>query len=133
MPSPPPKRRFCSDGRSIWYIDRLWPLAAGLPEEDLPIDQVRELDQVCWFGEAWGARPTCRLVIEHCQRILDADGSYPIIVGPDGSVLDGMHRVAKAVLEGRASVRAVRVRTMPPPDETLRPDDPRYDQSVPDA
>lgn len=122
-----PKRRFYSDGRGIWYIDRIWPLVAGLPEEDLPIDQVRELDEVCWFSDAWGVRPTCRLVIEHCQRILAADLSYPVIMGPGGIMLDGVHRTAKAMLEGRTSVRAVRLHALPPPDEVLQPDDPRYE------
>lgn len=121
------KRRFYSDGRGIWYIDRIWPLVAGLPEEDLAIDQVRELDEVCWFDDRWGVRPTCRLVIEHCQRIMAADMSYPVIVGPGGMVLDGVHRIAKAMLTGHATVRAVRLAELPPPDETLSPDDPRYD------
>ncbi|HMV39933.1 MAG TPA: hypothetical protein PKC26_12355, partial [Plasticicumulans sp.] len=58
---------------------RLWLLAAGLPEFDLPIEQVRELDKVTWFSEIWGKRPTCRAVIEHCRRILAADLSYPVI------------------------------------------------------
>ncbi len=133
MNTEPPKRRFYSDGRAIWYIDRIWPLAAGLPQEDLPIDQVRELDEVTWFSETWGVRPTCRLVIEHCRRILDADMSYPVILGPGGFVLDGIHRIAKAMIEGRTSVRAVRILAMPPPDETLSPSDPRYEAPKTDA
>lgn len=133
MDTPAPKRRFYSDGRGIWYIDRLWTLAAGLPEEELPIDQVRQLDEVTWFSERWGVRPTCRLVIEHCKRILDADLSYPVILDPRGYVLDGVHRIGKAMLAGQSTVRAVRIRIMPPPDETLRPDDPRYESPSPDA
>jgi hypothetical protein len=127
MADTPPKRRFFSDGRGIWYIDRLWPLADGLPVEDLAISQVRELDEVCWFNDTWGVRPTCRLVIEHCQRILAADLSYPVILGPDGSVLDGVHRIAKAWLNGQTTVKAVRIPTLPPADETISPDDPRYE------
>lgn len=122
-----PKRRFYSDGRGVWYIDRRWPLADGLPVEDLPIDQVRELDEVCWFSDVWGVRPTCRAVIDHCRRILDADMSYPVILGPGGIVLDGVHRIAKAMMRGDATVRAVRIEILPPPDEQISPDDPRYE------
>lgn len=126
-----PHRRFYSDGRGIWYIDRFWKLAEGLPVEDLEIEKVRELDEVCWFSERWGKRPTCRAVIEHCQRILAADMSYPVILSPDGGVLDGIHRIAKAMAQGERTVKAVRIKEMPPPDEVLSPDDPRYDAQPP--
>ena len=127
-PQPTP-RRFYSDGRGIWYIDRIWPLVEGLAEEDLPIESVKQLDEVCWFDEKWGVRPTCRQVIDHCRRILVADLSYPIIlVEHDGEwcVLDGVHRVAKALLNGQTTVRAVRLHALPEPDEVLSPADPRY-------
>jgi hypothetical protein len=71
--------------------------------------------------------PTCRAVIEHCKRIMDADMSYPVIVGPNGDILDGVHRIAKAMLGGATSVRAVRIRALPAPDEVIAPDDPRYE------
>jgi len=123
----PPHRRFYSDGRGIWYIDRFWKLAEGLPTEDLVVEKVPVLDEVCWFSERWGKRPTCRAVIEHCQRILAADMSYPVILAPNGDVLDGVHRIAKAMAHGQTTVKAVRLSQMPPPDEMLSPDDPRYE------
>jgi len=125
--SQPTRRYFFSDGRGIWYIDRLWIAAAGLPVEDLPISRVRELDEVCWFSDVWGKKPTCRAVIEHCQRILAADLSHPVILSPKGEVLDGVHRIAKALLAGQTTVRAVRLPAMPPPDDTIQPGDPRYE------
>src|SRR5438552_1103562 len=117
---PPARRYFFSDGRAIWYIDRLWLAAKDLSVEDLPISQVRELDEVCWFSDVWGKRATCRAVVEHCQRIMAADLSFPVILSPKGEMLDGVHRVAKALLAGQTTVRAVRLLTMPPPDEHLR-------------
>lgn len=133
-----PPRRFYSEGTAIWYIDRLWPLAAGLPQFDLAIDQVRELDEVTWFSDAWGQRPTCRAVFDHCRRILAADLSYPVILAPPGPphggcVLDGIHRIGQALLAGRTTVPAVRLPVMPPPDETLSPEDPRYERQPRDA
>ncbi len=121
------KRRFYSDGRGIWYIDRLWALAAALPVEDLHISEVKVLDEVCWFSDVWGVKPTCRAVIDHCRRIMDADLRYPVIVGPNGDILDGVHRIGKAMLRGDTVVRAVKIKELPPPDETISPDDPRYE------
>ena len=38
-----------------------------------------------------------------------------VTVNVDGSVMDGLHRVARALLEGRETLPAVRFVTMPPP------------------
>lgn len=48
--------------------------------------------------------------------IMDADLSYPIILGHDGRVMDGMHRIARALLEGRAEIDAVRFTAPLQPD-----------------
>jgi hypothetical protein len=50
-------------------------------------------------------------------RINDADLSKPIILNADGSLMDGGHRLCKALLEGRQTILAVRFDVMPTPDE----------------
>jgi hypothetical protein len=79
---------------------------------------IREIDEDCWFE---GRPATVRAVIDHARKINDADLNVPIILASDGQVLDGMHRIAKAVLAGRTSVLAQRLPTDPNPD-WLRPD-----------
>ena len=123
-------RRFYSDGHAVWFIDELWPVANALPAFDLDVTALKQLDEVGWFSDAWGKRPTYRAVIDHCRRIRDANLSYPIILAPevaphDGCVLDGMHRIARTLFEGGTAVRAVRLPEMPPPTEVLALDDPR--------
>lgn len=44
------------------------------------------------------------------------DSSYPIILGHDGRVMDGMHRIARALLEGRAEIAAIHFRSPLEPD-----------------
>lgn len=44
----------------------------------------------------------------HIRRVAKADLSYPIILHPDGAVLDGRHRLLKALVVGRDSIKAVR-------------------------
>ena len=117
--------RFYSDGPRVWYITTIWRAAEGLAVREVPITAVREMNEVCWFSDAWGKRPTCRAVVEHCRRIMDADFSHPIILGPDGGVLDGMHRIARALLDGKTTLPGVQLTAMPPVDELLSPDDPR--------
>jgi hypothetical protein len=116
-------------GLLAWDVDRLIDLTAHLPQAEVPLGAIRELDEPFWFGGGSEAA-TCRAVAEHARLIFDADLSYPIILGADGRVMDGMHRVAKAYLEGRATILAVRLEVDPQPDfvgvdETALPYDER--------
>lgn len=57
----------------------------------------------------------------------ETDLNFPIILSSDGRIMDGMHRVAKALLEGRGTIEAVRFRQDPEPDyEDVQPDDLPY-------
>ena len=38
----------------------------------------------------------------------EVDSSYPIILGVDGPVMDAMHLIARAILEGGSTIQAVR-------------------------
>jgi len=79
------------------------------------VESVLEVDTVYWFDDSTGA-PTVRAVVEHARRMLGVDLSFPVILGPDGRVMDGMHRIARAMLEGRKQVSAVRFPALPEPD-----------------
>ena len=50
------------------------------------------------------------------ELVQEADFKYPIIVCADGRVMDGMHRVAKAKLQGQLTVKAVKFEVTPKPD-----------------
>jgi hypothetical protein len=59
--------------------------------------------------------------------MLDADLSFPVIFGPGGRVMDGMHRIARAMLEGKKEVSAVCFPALPEPDyRDCRPADLPY-------
>ena len=46
--------------------------------------------------------------IDHSIRVQNADTSIPIIIGWNGFVMDGWHRVCKAILEGKTHMKAYR-------------------------
>ena len=102
-------------GRHVWYTQRLWRLAEGLPVKSVPLESIAEFDQNCWFDAAHP--PTCRAVAAHARRIMEADLSRPVILSADGRLMDGGHRVAKAWLLGMKEVPAVRFEVDPEPDE----------------
>ena len=101
-------------------MDRLVELSSHLPRKRVPLREIRELDEE-WFGE--DEHPTWRAMVDHMRLIEDADGSFPIILSASGAVMDGMHRVAKAVLQGRDVIEAVQFDEDPEPDHVgLGPD-----------
>jgi hypothetical protein len=105
--------RQSSQGLLSWDVDRLVELSRNLPRKSIPLNSIKELDQV-WFGE--DERPTWRSMLDHIKLIADADSSFPIILSSSGAVMDGMHRVARAVLEGLIEVEAVQFVEDPEPD-----------------
>lgn len=117
---------FLPSGRGLlaWDVDRLIRLASRLPRQRIAISRIRELDGD-WFGE--GERPTWRALLEHVKLIENADLSFPIILSASGAVMDGMHRIAKAVLMGRHEIEAVQFDRDPEPDHVgLGPDELPY-------
>lgn len=102
-------------GLQAWDVDRLIALARDLPRQRVALSEIREIDEVYWFDDGY-QRPTCRAVLEHMRLIEEADLSFPIILAAGGRVMDGMHRVAKAVYEGRSDIDAVQFERDPAPD-----------------
>lgn len=111
-------------GLLAWDVDRLVALTSNLPVKRIALDRIRELDQNM-FGE--DEPPTWRSLAEHMRLIEAADLAYPIILSAGGDVMDGMHRVARAVLLGHTEIEAVQFDRDPPPDHVgLGPDDLPY-------
>jgi hypothetical protein len=107
--------RQTTNGRYIWNVERLWPLAQHLPIKSILLESIPEFDQDCWFGN--NTPPTCRAVAAHAKRIQEADLSYPILLSAEGYLIDGGHRIAKAWLLGMKEIQAVQFDTDPDPDE----------------
>lgn len=118
--NPPPLRaqyHFRHDARGLlaWDVRRLVQRARHLPQEEVPLQAIRELDESYWYGSE-GDVPTCRSIAAHMRLIEAADLAFPVILDPDGRVMDGMHRVVKALLAGQPAIRARRLPELPPPD-----------------
>ncbi len=108
-----------------WDIRRLVALTQDLVPEPVPLSQVAEVDEPYWSAD--GPPMTGRVVLEHAQLIRAADLRYPIILCPEGRIMDGMHRVLRALDDGRDTIPAYRLITMPAPDAIdVAPDDLPY-------
>ena len=101
-------------GLLAWDVDRLVALSKDLPRHQVPLSEIKEIDEPYWFDN--GKKPTCRMVLDHFRLVNEVDFQYPIILCSKGRIMDGMHRVAKAFLEGREFIETVRFDHDPTPD-----------------
>ena len=98
---------FRQSGRGLlaWDVDRLVALTREFPVLQIPLSDIREIGEPfsCEFHEpvSW------KSIVEHIQLIDTADLSFPIILSSEGRVMDGMHRVIKALLSRRPTIDAV--------------------------
>lgn len=104
-----PNDQMCNLGRAHWSVPRLFELARDLPVMDVPLDHVH----LFYTYE----KLTLREMVMHMKAVQDADLSKPIILDEDGEVMDGRHRLMKAMLLGVPSIKAVRFDENPSPDK----------------
>lgn len=102
-----------SHGKEFWKASTLYKAAKDQKCRPYRLP-IKHMDL---SGDRWrGLRPLDMAGI--VKRILKADTSIPIIISPSGSILDGYHRIVKAIIDGRSYVMAMRLIDMPTPDDT---------------
>jgi len=102
-------------GFDAWDIDKLIESSKTLPMVSVKLDDIKELDENFWYqGE--GDVPTCRSIGQHYKLMNEADLTYPVILSEDRRVMDGMHRIVKALILGHETIKAVIFEKTPPAD-----------------
>ncbi|MEQ8816692.1 MAG: hypothetical protein RLO51_13260 [Thalassobaculum sp.] len=81
------------------------------------MSEIAEIDENWWYGDP-GNLPTPRSIAAHMALVEQIDLAHPILLCADGRLMDGMHRIVKALLENRTHVPAVRFLITPEPDYT---------------
>ncbi len=102
----------CTMGDKVWKVLTLIEASKELPVFEYPLNLVDKED------DYWGIGSLAEF-IEHSKRTQAADLSKPIIVSSGGRIMDGLHRVCRAVLDGNKSVEAVQFEDDPQPDYTV--------------
>lgn len=96
----------------IWDVNKLILLTANLQVTEIPVAQIKELNEAYWHQETM----TCKDIALHAKLIFDSDLNFPILLCPERKMIDGMHRVCKAYIEGKSTVAALVLDHLPPPD-----------------
>ena len=102
-------------GLDAWDVDRLIELTKNFPVTVVALDAIPDVDTDYWFRYG-PVLPTVRRIVDHVRLIREVDMSHPVILGADGRLMDGMHRVARALLDGETTIRAVQFEVDPEPD-----------------
>ena len=113
-----------SQGLKAWNVARLIRASRALPIIEVSLNDLSALDE-----PYWGRTPmTVRDVATHAGLMLAADTGFPILLCAEGRIMDGMHRVARAHLDGQSAIAARRFPVTPRPDyENAVPDQLSYD------
>lgn len=87
-------------GKHQWCVVRLIELSKGFPVMEIPLDHLNLGDK---FEDLY-----LREMAKHIMAINNADLSFPIILDEDGEIMDGRHRIVKALVLGEKTIKAVR-------------------------
>lgn len=97
----------CQLGKHEWSVPRLVKLSENLPVMEIPLDHLNVYNTY--------EKLTLRQMAMHFKAVADANMYYPIILDEDGEIMDGRHRLTRAMMEGRKSIMVVRFDENPEP------------------
>jgi hypothetical protein len=87
-------------GKNIWKVTRLVELSKGFKVMTVPLDHMNIYNTY--------EHLSLRQMVSHMKSVQDAELKYPIILDEDGEIMDGRHRIMKALLMGKKTIKAVR-------------------------
>jgi hypothetical protein len=104
-------------GLDAWNVVRLIKLSKDFPVRLVNPRSFKELQENHWYAHG-STKPTPQSILEHLQLIQSCDVRFAIILDKQGRVMDGMHRICKAILDQLAVIPAVQFTLDPEPDHT---------------
>ena len=114
-----------TNGFYAWDVDKLVELSKNLPIIEIKLATIKELEQNYWYQDS--TEPTCISLVEHMKLINEVSLEFPIIMSAENFVMDGMHRVCKAVMKNQRTIKVVKFMKTPAPDyEDVYPEDLAY-------
>ncbi len=94
-------------GYCVWSVARLHMLVKDFPVLEVPLDHLNVYNTY--------SKLTLREMVMHMKAALKSDLKYPIILDEDGDIMDGRHRIMKAIFLGLPTIKAVRFDKNPTP------------------
>lgn len=99
----------CTYGDKIWEASTLFKASKDLQCYDLQLSALN-------LDTPFPTSDTMASFAYQMKRVLESNLDYPVIQAPDGWIMDGYHRIVKAIIEGRTTIKAVRLPVLPEAD-----------------
>ena len=104
--TPPPAEQISQIGKHNWSVARLIALSDDLQVMDIPLAHMN-------MSEYYDV--SLRQMVGHVVAVNNADLDHPILLDEDGNIMDGRHRLMKAILIGAETIKAKRFLVNPSP------------------
>lgn len=108
------REQIASLGCHEWSVQRLFELSKHIEVMEIPLDHLNVFNKY--------KNLSLREMVMHMKATQDADLDYPIILDEDGELMDGRHRLMKAMLIGAETIKAVRFDENPSPCRVKKDD-----------
>ena len=104
-------------GNKIWYVSTLVELSKTMPIETRKVEDIRAIKLNLPLLKNHGV--THVELAYHMKVAMEANMDYPILLGRDGRILDGHHRLIKAIALGVPEIKVVQFKIDPEPDKIV--------------
>lgn len=104
----------------IWDVDKLVKLSEHYLPKEVMLESIDELDTNYWFQSSEDV-PSVRNIADHIEFAKKTSFKYPVILSSDGKVMDGMHRILKALMTGKETIKVIQFLEDPEPDHVNVP------------
>ena len=101
----------------IWYVSSLVEYAKSMEVQTIKIEDIRAVKLNLPLLKDHGV--THLEIAYHMRVAMNANMDYPIILAQDGRIMDGHHRVIKALAMGIPEVKVVQFNIDPEPDKYI--------------
>ncbi len=96
-----------NDDQQITVFDKRYNIHAAVTlAGDIEVKELSISDMYISYKSP--CNDSLRSFLEHVKLVRDADLSYPILLNEDGYIIDGRHRLSKAILTGRKTIKSKR-------------------------
>lgn len=103
-------------GNKLWRVENLVELAKELPVKSIPITDIRAIKLNLPLIKH---QATHMDLAYHMRVAMNANLEYPVILGQDGRIMDGHHRVIKTIAYGLPTILVVQFKIDPQPDTII--------------
>lgn len=104
-------------GNKLWYVSSLVEYAKSMEVQSIKIEDIRAVKLNLPLLKDHGV--THLEIAYHMRVAMNANMDYPIILAKDGRIMDGHHRVIKALAMGIPEVKVVQFNIDPEPDKYI--------------